>query len=148
MWHRSFSDFASDYVGVEKAMENNTILISATGQPGISGTQQWDGSTDWQAPQGTNGRHGRDATFPTPGGMGGDIHVKLGFDASRPGLIQVEGGAHRTGSRWEVGGDEGLLLDVRGGDGGAGGLAENGQMGGNGYNGRDANKLSEAEVSL
>ncbi|KAK3991425.1 hypothetical protein QBC44DRAFT_341024 [Cladorrhinum sp. PSN332] len=123
---------------------SNTILISATGQPGISATQFWDSSTNYQAPQGTPGRHGRDATFPTPGGMGGDIHVNLGFNPSRPGVIQVEGAAHRTGSRWEVGGGEGLLLDVTGGDGGAGGLGEAGQAGGDGFHGRNATKLSDA----
>ncbi|KAK4165576.1 hypothetical protein QBC43DRAFT_315491 [Cladorrhinum sp. PSN259] len=125
-------------------MANDTILISATGQPGSPGTQFWDASTSYQAPQGTPGRHGRDATLPTSGGMGGDIHVNLGFNPSRPGFIQVQGAAHRAGSRWEVGGGQGLLLDVKGGDGGAGGLGEPGQAGGDGFHGRDATKISEA----
>ncbi|KAK4184428.1 hypothetical protein QBC35DRAFT_505972 [Podospora australis] len=122
----------------------NTVLLSAQGENGLNGTQQWDGSTFHQAPQGCPGRHGRDASFPTAGLKGGEIHVNLGFSPDRPGFIQVLGEAHRMGSRWEVSGQQALLMDCRGGNGGDGGIGERGQNGGDGFNGRAATRTSEA----
>ncbi|KAK0669848.1 hypothetical protein QBC41DRAFT_346031 [Cercophora samala] len=121
-----------------------TITLAATGQTGVHGTQQWDNSTAIKAPRGSFGRQGRDASFPTSGTSGGEIHVGLSFDPARPGVIQVTGQAHRMGERYQVGGKQSLLLDCRGGDGGHGGLGENGQSGGDGFDGRDATQTSEA----
>ncbi|KAK4176545.1 hypothetical protein QBC36DRAFT_301015 [Triangularia setosa] len=121
-----------------------TITLAATGQTGVHGTQQWDNTTAIKAPRGSFGRQGRDASFPAAGTSGGEIHVGLSFDPSRPGIIQVTGQAHRMGERYQVGGKQSLLLDCRGGDGGHGGLGENGQSGGDGFDGRDATQTSEA----
>lgn len=124
------------------------IVLSAAGAHGAPGTQAWDGSNNFQAPQGSPGRHGRDAAYPTPGGSAGSLHVSLGYDPSRPGFVLATGESDRlVGQQWEVGGKQTLLLDCRGGDGGAGGVGEFGQAGGDGFHGRDATRFSEASVS-
>ncbi|KAH8881290.1 hypothetical protein GQ53DRAFT_888501 [Thozetella sp. PMI_491] len=118
------------------------VVLTAAGQDGVPGTQGWDGSNDYQAPTGANGRHGRDASYPTAGAPGGNLHVDVTFDPSRPGLVQVAGQGRLMGSKWEISGEQNMLLDCRGGGGGNGGFGENGQHGGHGYNGRDATRYS------
>ncbi|KAK0744772.1 hypothetical protein B0T21DRAFT_358349, partial [Apiosordaria backusii] len=86
-----------------------TVTLAATGQSGVHGTQQWDNSTGIKAPRGSFGRQGRDASFPSAGTSGGEIHVGLSFDPSRPGIIQVTGQAHRMGEQYQVGGKQSLL---------------------------------------
>ncbi|KAK4233299.1 hypothetical protein C8A03DRAFT_38993 [Achaetomium macrosporum] len=103
-------------------------ILSAVGRHSIPGTQTWDGSNQFQAPQGAPGRHGRDPTHPTAGGRGGDLHVRLGYDPGRPGFICATGEQNLTGQHWLVSGRQSLLLDCRGGNGGAGGAGENGQV--------------------
>ncbi|KAK3381208.1 hypothetical protein B0H63DRAFT_560930 [Podospora didyma] len=119
-------------------MASLTVPLAAVGQHGSHGTQGWEWSGSEQAGQGQDGRRGQDGEFPSPGGRGGDLHVTLGYDADRPGLVQVVGEDSLAGGRWEVGGPQSLLLDCHGGNGGAGGVGENGQNGGDGWNGKDA----------
>lgn len=129
-------------------MQSTPVILSAAGHHGVSGTGTWDGSNNFPAPQDSPGRHGRSATYPTSGGHGGSLHVRLSYNPSRPGLIHATGEAHLTGQHWDVTGQQSLLLDCRGGNGGAGGVGEHGQTGGNGFHGRDATRLSDATVSL
>jgi hypothetical protein len=123
------------------------VILSAAGHQGVSGTKGWDEFNNFPAPQGSPGRHGRDATYPTSGGHGGSLHVSLGYNPSKPGFIHAIGEAHLTGQFWDISGQQSLLLDCRGGNGGAGGIGEHGQTGGDGFHGRGATRLSDATVS-
>ncbi|KAJ2904220.1 uncharacterized protein MKZ38_008550 [Zalerion maritima] len=120
------------------------IGIFAAGQPGTSGIQTWDGSTNNEAPKGCPGRNGRDASWPGPGTDGHDVRVRLSYATDRPSVVQVFGEGPLTGTRWEVDRSQEVFIDCRGGNGGNGGWGELGQTGGQGYSGRDATKHSDA----
>jgi hypothetical protein len=97
------------------------------------------------APQGQPGDGGKSAGNPTAGQPASDIRIRLAYSSEETGLLQVTGEGPHTGQLWKIARDEKLKLNVKGGDGGAGGRGQDGQAGGRGKDGRDATKHRNGE---
>jgi hypothetical protein len=96
--------------------------------------------TLFKAPYGQPGKNGQSAAAPTRGQPASDIRVRLAYSSEETGIVQAAGEGIHTGQLWKIARDEKLLLNVKGGDGGAGGRGEDGQAGGRGRDGRNATR--------
>jgi|ERR1700722_10930873 hypothetical protein len=101
--------------------------------------------TLFKAPYGQPGMSGQSAAAPTAGQPASDIRIRLAYSSEETGIVQVTGEGSHTGQLWKIARDEKLRLNVKGGDGGAGGRGEDGQAGGQGRNGRDATRHRNGE---
>ncbi len=96
--------------------------------------------------RGHPGRNGANASSPTAGIHAQNIAVGLSYDGSLPGEIHVSRGGYVGGYVCDIGCEDRLFLNCRGGDGGNGGHGQDGQQGGRGRDGADATRWSEAGV--
>src|SRR5271169_7261635 len=89
--------------------------------------------------------NGQSAAAPTAGQPASDIRIRLAYSSEETGIVQVTGEGPHTGQPWKIARDEKLCLNVKGGDGGAGGRGEDGQAGGRGRDGRGATRHRNGE---
>jgi hypothetical protein len=88
---------------------------------------------------------GQSSAAPTAGQPASDIRIRLAYSSEETGIVQATGEGPHTGQLWKIARDEKLRLNVKGGDGGAGGRGEDGQAGGRGRDGRDATRHRDGE---
>ncbi|KAI9775780.1 MAG: hypothetical protein M1839_000908 [Geoglossum umbratile] len=119
-------------------------VIDTSGRNGQPGRDNWT-KKSVEAPYGQTGESGQSASAPTAGQPASDIRVRLAYSSEETGIVQVVGEGPHTSQLWKIARDEKLLLNVKGGDGGAGGRGEDGQAGGRGRDGRNATKHRNGE---